>query len=117
MAVWPEEITSPTGMTGGVSDPFYEDTFETGDDGARPMFSRARQQPVTLTWQRMTEAEYALLKNFQAAQRAAVFVWTHPRTGAAWQARFKSDAISYTINGDTPGTRNVTVQLQLLEAV
>lgn len=95
MDMWPSGIRTPSDMKGGISDPLDESTMETGDDAARPVFSRPRQRPWQLSWVDMPFSEYEMLTAFQEEQRASVFLFVHPRTGEAWECRFKSDPITF----------------------
>lgn len=102
MDTWPN-IKAPSRITGGISDPLDEATFETGDDAARARFSAPRQQQLTLSWKWLAHGEYDALVAFQEQQRSGLFLWTHPRTGVAWEARFTSDPLRWDEAGGETG--------------
>lgn len=113
MEQWPA-IQNPSTIRGGILDPFVESEAETGDDFARPRFSVPRQKPSQLSWPAMPTSHYHTLCSFQERVRADCFLWTHPRSGQQWVARFRSDPISETCTGSRPGTFAVDVTLQLI---
>lgn len=102
MDTWPD-IKAPSRITGGISDPLDEATFETGDDAARARFSAPRQQPLTISWPWLSYADYSALEAFQNVQRSSLFIWVHPRTGVAWEARFTSDPFKFEEKAESTG--------------
>lgn len=117
MDTFPAGIRPPSSITGGVFDPLEEATMDTGDAAARPVFSMPRQQPWKMEWAAMPFAEYNLLTEFQKAQRASVWLYTHPRSGQTWEMRFKSDPIAFSEQGAKWRTIAVTVTAQPIRRV
>lgn len=108
------DIRKPSALSGGLEDPFVEDTFETGNDAARPLFTKPRQAVSTLRWSSLTQADFATLEAFVFSQRATPFSWTHPDTGAEHTARFTPGALKQSREGKRPGRVAVDLQIRIL---
>lgn len=105
-------------ISGGVFDPLLEDTFESGDDSARPEFTSPREQVRTLSWPAMLPRDYETLKAFHAAHRGVLFSWQDPAPGGAeWLARFVSDPLAHKASDSVSGRYAVTLKLKPVRRV
>ena len=109
-------IAVPSAYDKQMSDPYIESTFETGDDAARAQFSMPRWQPFDLQWDWLSTADYATLLTFYDAHRATKWLWTEPRTGDQYVARFSSNAIKKGASKDKPGGYAVSATIQIVRA-
>lgn len=105
-------IKAPNAIDYGVRDPFLEEEFESGDDGARPQFTKSSEDPMTLTWDCMSRADLNALQAHREANRGPSFPWLCPDDGETYNCRYVSNCLRWKPKQDLPGFYTVTLQMK-----
>jgi hypothetical protein len=105
-------IAAPARINYGLSDPYLEDEFESGDAAARPEFTVPREKPMSLSWNAMKPADLATLRTFYDGHRGVRFSWTDPVSDEAKTCRFVGDCLSWKVSTALAGHYQVTLTMR-----
>jgi hypothetical protein len=110
------DIPGPAKITGaGVDDPFLENTFESGDEQVRPIFTKPRRKEMTLTWDAngpLTLAQKNALVSHRETVRGDSFSFTHPVSGVVMTCRYVSDGVTWDEDAGQKGLYQVKAVLK-----
>jgi hypothetical protein len=100
-----------------MSDKYVEDAYLDGGSTARPEFTTPKEQPMSLSWPAMTNADVATVWAFIASVRTDVFQWTDLSTNTDYVARFVSDPFSYAPLSGFPGYNSATLRMLVTDVI
>lgn len=111
LPVFPTSLIACAEISGGLDDPYLEETFESGADAARPLYTSPRESPWALRWPLMSDTEYDALMTFYLANRGTTFLWTD-HTGVAHEVRFTGSPTRWSKSWRAKGYRDITVTIR-----
>lgn len=106
---WPAIAKPDYPMDEERSFPVVRSEFETGAVQTRLRFTTKRLV-ATLTWNAMTQTDFATLEAFFDANQGLTFTWTHPVSSTSYTVRFQGDTLKSSNIANN--RRSVTVVLE-----
>jgi len=108
---FPSSIIGYAEISGGLDDPFLEDQFESGARGGRPMFTKPRPEPYTMRFPLLSDAEFAVLKEFYESTRGQTFLLTH-HDGSQEEVSWVSNTWNWRKSWQSPEYNDVTLKVR-----